>query len=272
MYLVKYFNLFFAGLIFIGCSDYQKLLNSDNLSEKYKVAELFYNNGEYRKASRLFEQIIPKYRGKPQSQRIIYFLADSYFLDKNFYLAANQFENFIKSYPKSDRIVEAQFKEAKSFYYQSPNYSLDQEDTFIAIEKLQVFINNYPNSEFSKEANSLINELQIKLEKKDFEIAKQYYTIRDYKASIKANDNFISSYPGTKFREESMHVKLNSMYEIAINSIELKKRERLLDIKDYVKLILDYYPETLFIDEIEKKIKRIDKELKLFKEEKLPTK
>ena len=115
MYLVKYFNLFFAGLIFIGCSDYQKLLNSDNLSEKYKVAELFYNNGEYRKASRLFEQIIPKYRGKPQSQRIIYFLADSYFLDKNFYLAANQFENFIKSYPKSDRIVEAQFKEAKSF-------------------------------------------------------------------------------------------------------------------------------------------------------------
>ena len=28
-------------------------------------------------------------------------------------------------------------------YYQSPNYSLDQEDTFIAIEKLQVFINNY---------------------------------------------------------------------------------------------------------------------------------
>ena len=67
-----------------------------------------------------------------------------------------QFENFIKSYPKSDRIVEAQFKEAKSFYYQSPNYSLDQEDTFIAIEKLQVFINNYPNSEFSKEVNSLI--------------------------------------------------------------------------------------------------------------------
>ena len=41
----------------------------------------------------------------------------------------------------------------------------------------------------------MISELQEKLEKKDFEIAKQYYTIRDYKASIKSNENFIASFP-----------------------------------------------------------------------------
>ena len=272
MYLFKYTFLILLFISIVKCSDYQKLLNSDNVSEKYKVAESFYNDGNYRKASRLFEQIIPKYRGKPQAQRIVYFLADSYFLDKNFYLAANQFENFIKSYPKSERIIEAQFKEAKSFYFQSPIFSLDQEDTYVAIEKLQVFINNYPNSKFSKEANSLINELQIKLEKKDFEIAKQYYTIRDFKASLKANDNFISSFPGTKFREESMYVKFNSMYEIAINSIEFKKKERLNELKDYMKLILDYYPETMFYEDLEKKNKIIDKELNLFKEKELPTK
>ena len=32
----------------------------------------------------------------------------------------------------------------------------------------------------------MISELQVKLEKKDFEIAKQYYTIRDYRAAIKS--------------------------------------------------------------------------------------
>ena len=60
--------------IFLSCSDYQKLLNGDDASEKYKQAEIYYNSGEYRKANRLFEQIIPKYRGRPQSQRIIFFL------------------------------------------------------------------------------------------------------------------------------------------------------------------------------------------------------
>ena len=79
------------------------------------------------------------------------------------------------------------------------------------------------------------------------------FTIRDFKASLKANDNFISSFPGTKFREESMYVKFNSMYEIAINSIEFKKKERLNELKDYMKLILDYYPETMFYEDLEKK-------------------
>ena len=69
-----------------------------------------------------------------------------------------------------------------------------------------------------------------------------------------------------------MYVKFNSMYEIAINSIELKKRDRLNELKDYIKLILDYYPETTFIEDLEKKIKIIDKELNLFKEKELPTK
>jgi len=220
---VRVFLLTCASVFVFSCSDYQKLLNGDDTSAKYKQAELYYNNGEYRKANRLFEQIISKYRGKPQAQRIIFFFADSYFQTKSYYLAAYQYENFVKSYPKSERIQEALFKAAKSYYFQSPKYSLDQEDTYTATEKLQVFLNLYPNSEYASEANQMIAELQEKLEKKNFEIAKQYYTIRDYKAAIKANDNFISSFPGTKFREEALYTKFIAAYKIAINSIDSKK-------------------------------------------------
>ena len=73
---ISVFSFFLSALF--SCSDYQKLLNSDNTSEKYKQAEIFYNIGEYRKANRLLEQIIPKYRGKPQAQRIIFFFAESH--------------------------------------------------------------------------------------------------------------------------------------------------------------------------------------------------
>ena len=136
--ILSFFSLLFS------CSDYQKLLNSNNASEKYKQAEVYFNQGEYRKANRLFEQIIPNYRGKPQAQRIIFFFAESYFQIKSYSLAAYQFENFIKSFPKSDRIQESAFKAAKSYYYQSPTYSLDQEETYTGIDKFQVFINRFP--------------------------------------------------------------------------------------------------------------------------------
>jgi outer membrane protein assembly factor BamD len=248
----------------ISCSEYQKLLNGNDTAEKYKQAEVYFNNGEYRKANRLFEQIVPKYRGKPQAQRIIYFFAESYFQIKSYYLAAYQFENFVKTYPKSERIQEATFKAAKSYYFQSPSYSLDQEDTYTAIEKLQVFLNLYPNSQFADEANQMIGELQEKLEKKDFEIAKQYHTIRDYKAAIKANENFVSSFPGTKFREESLYIKFISSYEIALNSIDAKKQERLEDLTQQYNTLIRYYPESLFLEDLDKKMEVVQKDLEKF--------
>lgn len=253
-------SVFFLS-VFFSCSDYQKLLNSDDASEKYKKAEVYYNSGEYRKANRLFEQIIPKYRGRPQSQRIIFFFAETYFQTKSYSLAAYQYENFVKSYPKSERVREAIFKAAKCFYLQSPSFSLDQNETYNAIEKLQVFINLYPDSEFTPEANQMISELQEKLEKKDFEIAKQYFTIRDYRAAVKANENFIAGFPGTKFREESMYIKFLSLYEIAINSIFSKKQKRLNELKQQYELILRYYPETLFLEDLNKKMERVNIEL-----------
>ncbi len=63
-------------------------------------------------------------------------------------------------------------------------------------------MNNYPNSEYTDECNQLINELQNKIEKKEFEVAKQYYTIYDYRAAINSMDNFIAEFVGSKFREK----------------------------------------------------------------------
>ena len=107
----------------------------------------------------------------------------------------------------------------------------------------------------------MISELQEKLEKKDFEIAKQYFTIRDYRASVKANENFVAGFPGTKFREESMYIKFLSLYEIAINSIFSKKQKRLNELKQQYDLILRYYPETLFLEDLNKKIEKVNIEL-----------
>ena len=255
-------SLFFTFLT--SCNEYQKILNSDDNNRKYKAAEEYYNNGEYRRANRLLEQLVPAYRGKPQAERLIYFFADSYFQTRNYYLASYQFESFIKSFPKSQKLQEASFFAAKSHYMMSPTYSLDQEETNTAIEKLQIFMNNYPESNFTEECNQLISELQNKIEKKEFEVAKQYYTIFDYRAAIKSLDNFIGEFVGSKFREEALYYKFLASYEIAINSVQSKKYQRLMDIKQLHKNIVRYYPETLFEEDLSKKINTVEKEINTF--------
>jgi len=261
---IKSIVFFTLILSFVSCSEYQKMLNNPDTNLKYKAAEVYYKEGEYKKANRIFEQIVPTYRGKPQAQRIIYFYANSYFQIRDYNLSAYQFESFVKSYPKSDRAQEAYFMAAKSYYMLSPRSSLDQQDTYKAIDKLQIFLDNYPDGEFSDNANTLIAELQVKLEKKFFEISKKYYTIRDYKASINAFDSFISDFPGTPFKEEALYYKFLSNYELAINSIFAKKEERLVEAKELGDSLLDYFPESLFLGDIEKKFKNIEKELTSF--------
>jgi outer membrane protein assembly factor BamD len=243
------------SILLLSCNDYQKLLNSsENEVDKYTAAENYYNNGEYRRANALIEQIIPSYRGKPQGERLVYFFANSYFETKLYYSAAIQFENFIKSYPNSQRIQEAYFMEAKSYFMLSPLYTLDQDDTYTGIDKLQVFINRFPNSEYVSEALELMDELQNKLEEKDFEISKQYYTIRDYASAIKSLDNFIADNPGTIFREEALYYKWLSQYEIAINSIESRIVERVTELERSLDNFLRYYPDTIFIEDLSEKI------------------
>ena len=263
--LFKSFFVISCMLAFLSsCNEYQKVLNNDDLNVKYKAAEQYYNNGEYRRANRLLEQLVPSYRGKPQAERLVYFFADSYFQTKSYYLASYQFDNFIKSFPKSQKLEEASFLAAKSHYMMSPIHSLDQKETNTAIEKLQIFMNNYPKSKYIDECNQLINELQNKIEKKEFEVAKQYYTIYDYRAAIKSLDNFIGEFVGSKFREEALYFKFLASYEIAINSIESKKYERLTDLKQLHNNIVRYYPETLFEEDLSKKMGIVEEEINTF--------
>ena len=149
--------------------------------------------------------------------------------------------------------------EGKSYFMLSPIFSLDQDDTNTAIDKLQIFINRYPNSEFTSEAIELIEQLQNKLEKKEFEISKQYYTIRDYNSAIRSLDNFVADYPGTIFREEALYYRWMSTYEIAINSIESKIIERVTELERSFVNFLRYYPETIFIEDLSNKLNNAKK-------------
>ena len=256
-----YFSIF---LVFISCNEFQKLLRNEDIKVKYEMAEKYYENEEWRRASTLFEQIQPQYRGKPQGERITFFYANSLLNRNNYVLAAFQFESFVKSYPISQKVEEAAFLAAYCYYKQSPRHSLDQDETRTAIEKLQNFINFYPFSEKLAEANDLIQELNAKLEYKAFEIAKQYNTIRDYTSAIKVLNSFIADYPGTLYKEDALYYLFDSSYQLAINSIPEKRLERLNNaVKVYDELINDY-PDTKFFDESKKKISDIEKEIAIF--------
>ena len=253
----KLLYLLAVTILLSSCSEFQKALKNEDIATKFKLGTELFELEKWSKANRLFTQIMPSYRGKPQAEKLTYMYARSFYEMGDYMTAGYQLNRFESSYPKSEKVQEASFLAAKSFYQVSPIYSKEQQETIHALERLQLFVNKFPNSEYLPQANALIKELDFKLERKAFEIAKQYNSIAyfessDYSAAIKAFDNFLADFPGTSFREQAMFYRLDSAYRLGINSVKAKQETRLITALNYYKTFKKFYPNSQLIGDADK--------------------
>ncbi|OSY87769.1 hypothetical protein WH52_10105 [Tenacibaculum holothuriorum] len=254
-------------VILTSCSEYQRALNKGTVEQQYKMAVKMYEAQKYSKALRLFEKVIPSYRGKPQMERIQYMVAQSNLNEKNYIQAGYYFNRFTQNYPKSSKREEAAFLSALSYYKASPRFSLDPVDTEKALNQFQSFIDRYPDSDKIGEANKYYAELRYKLEKKAFEIAKTYYRTadydsRNYRAAIQAFDNLLEDYLGTTFKEEALYYRLKAAHDFVLKSTTRRKAQRIKEaIKAYEKLKRNF-PESKFMEDSNAMLATLQKEQK----------
>jgi len=164
-------------------------------------------------------------------------------------LAGFYAKQFVKTFPQSKYSEECLYLSALCAYKESPGNSLDQSETANALNELQVFLNKYPESDKKDTLNTLIYNLNNKLEVKDYNNAALYHQTLNYKSAVIAYNHFLKEYPATKFREDVMFRIVKANYALAINSIESKKDVRLRDtIKSYDNFVV-IFPESEMNDE-----------------------
>ncbi|MEZ4938645.1 MAG: outer membrane protein assembly factor BamD [Crocinitomicaceae bacterium] len=245
------FYFLLLGLPFFGaftsCSDYNKVVKGfNNYEQKYEMAYSMYKEEKYIQALTLFEQILPKYKLTPKGEDIYYHYAYCHWKLKDYYLSGFYFKQFVKQYPNSKFAEECAFLAAMSSVKVSPEYSLDQTDTYAALDEIQLFIDEYPFSPRIDTCNKIMDRLRGKLELKLYNYAKLYYKMENYKASYTALQAALQQYPNTAYREEMLYMMLNSAHKLSENSVAYKKLERYEEtIKVYHKFAARY-PESKY--------------------------
>lgn len=248
-------------LLFASSCKFQKVLKNGTADEKYEQALKLYAEKDYSRALQLFDQLIGTLRATEKAQKIAYMYAYSYYHQKDYTLASYYFKRYSNNYPNAPETEECLFMSAYCNFLNSPEYSLDQSITQEAIKDLQLFTNTYPNSKRVSECNDLMDQLRFKLELKDYKMAKLYYRMDDYAASIQAFGSILKEFPDTPHREEILFLIFKSYYKYAKESIDSKKKDRhskaLISYNEFV----SQFPESEFLKEAIDLKERSKKEL-----------
>ncbi len=250
--LIRIYCLSLLVLFLGSCSQYQKLLKSDDNELKFTKAVEYYEAEQYSRAITLLGDIIPAYRGTARAETLNYYFALAHYKMKDYTLASHYLRSFASAFPNSEHVEEFLFLSAYAKYLESPRSSLDQTSTMEAISELQSFINRFPESERVEEANGLIDELRFKLETKRYENAMMYLRISDYVAAATTFENLIRDYPDTEYREEALFNIILSHYEYADQSIIIRQAERFEEVVKAYQRLVRFYPDSPYLARAER--------------------
>ncbi len=220
--------------------------------DQFTLAKKEYDKEHYLKAIDGFQRVIFNYPGATVVDTAQFFLAMSYLGNEEYELAAVEFRRLMVNYPMSDYADQAQFSAGVCFYKNTPgNYALDQQDLKKAIQVLEDFILENPDSPLVEEARAVILEGLTKLARKEYENGLLYFKIYDFRAARIYFQYVIDNYTSTGYAALALFKLSESAYKL---SEYIKALEKFSQFKTL-------YPENKLIPDADEYIIKITRQL-----------
>ncbi|MCC7159809.1 MAG: outer membrane protein assembly factor BamD [Ignavibacteria bacterium] len=197
-------TLVFMALYLIACGSSKSDISTDDPQKAFDIAKRKFDRGDYVDAIEDFSFIKIRFPGTAVSDKVQYYLAFSYYRQKEYLLSAYEFDNFLKNYPLSELNPDGKFMLASAYYAMSPKFSLDQSFTKEAISEYLSFLEAYPQDKNVTEAENKIKELRNKLAYKEFWTAELYMKLDNYKAASLYFQNVVDEYIDSDWADDAM--------------------------------------------------------------------
>lgn len=251
-----------ATLSFVSCkSQFESLLNSSDGDEKFKAAMNYYEAGKYQRAAQLFESLSVITNGTERDDTVQYYWGLSNYKFKDYYTAETNFAKFLENFPLSSFANEATYLRLDCLYRQTYRYELDQTPTKVALSNISQYMAMYPDSPHKISCMQMSSTLNARLDRKEYENAKLYYRMEDYKASRVAFRNVLKDDADNIYREYILYYIAMSSFKYAQLSVPAKQKERYFTfVDDYLNFVGEI-PESPYRRELDVMYKRAQRAL-----------
>jgi len=232
-----------------GCKSYN-IKPDITATERFKIARQMFDNKDYFEAKNQFKILTLNNPGAAFVDEAQFYLGECHFRMKEYVLAADEFARLTRLYPKSKWTDDAEFNIAMCNYKLSPKPALDQTYTVKAVESIQRFIEDYPNSDRIPDAEKLLKACRKKLAEKDYKAGELYRKLGDYYGAYVYFGSVIGSYYDTPYFEPAFFWRAESLYKL----------RRFAEARHAFEELLRKFPESEFVAKAKARLARIESE------------
>ena len=201
---------FYFSIIFYGCSS-NKFIRDIDYEAEFEKGKLALSNKKYVRAQDHFNTVVIGASHTELGDDALFYLGETYFYMGDKLLAIAEYDRLIRRMSFSPYVEKARYRICESYVILSPKYFRDQTYSEKAIEKLQEFIDDYPNSDKREEAQGNIKILRNKLSRKAYDTGILYIKMEEYKSALIAFKQVIDLYYDSEYNELA-HMKTIACY------------------------------------------------------------
>jgi tol-pal system protein YbgF len=117
----------------------------------YNSGLSFYNGGQYDLAIQAFQDYLRSYGGTDRASNAQFYIADSYYIQKNYKNAIREYDKCIERYPQGNKAAAAQLKKGFAL--------IELGEKSAGLRELRSLIEQYPNSREADLARQRIKKL-----------------------------------------------------------------------------------------------------------------
>ena len=184
----------------IGCGGGGTSLNNMTKDELFALGKAKLEAKKYLTAINAFQTLVYTYPGEPIVDTAQYYLALSYYSNKDWELAAAEFNRLVVNYPTSPYATQAQFMKAVSAFESTPkHFGLDQTSVEDAIKQLEDFIIDNPESELVPDCNKYLDIAKGRLATKTYMSGLTYTRMGASRAAKVYYQKVIDDYTSSEF-------------------------------------------------------------------------
>ncbi|UCD38694.1 MAG: outer membrane protein assembly factor BamD [Fidelibacterota bacterium] len=175
----------------------------ETVEERFERAQALFEKGKWARAAEDFNWIVLNNPAGSLATEAQYYYAECIYQQKQYVEAQIEFERLLRRWVDTKHLIEARYRIVQCLVFQSPRYFYDQTTTQDAIDELQTFIDDFPESPQRVEAEQLIGELRLKIARKYYESGRLYLKWRRSPPARLYFDTILSQYYDTAYVDEA---------------------------------------------------------------------